>query len=73
MVLIHRQNAIREFIDGEAHVKGIPAGLLRVDAGLHPSSRIRIFQRLCGFLHDARSGAPAIVYSYIVEVSTCPA
>lgn len=22
MVLIHRQNAIREFIDGEAHVKG---------------------------------------------------
>ena len=33
MVLIHRQNAIREFIDGEAHVKGFLLAYLGLTQG----------------------------------------
>ena len=66
---LERQSAIREFIDGEAHIKGFLLAYLGLTQGYiilpeHESSKgYADFYMMPDLLHQ-----PDIVYSYIVEV-----
>lgn len=66
---LERQSAIREFIDGEAHIKGFLLAYLGLTQGYvifpeHESSKgYADFYMMPDLLHQ-----PEIVYSYIVEV-----
>jgi len=69
MVLIHRQNAIREFIDGEAHVKGFLLAYLGLTQGYILLPEYESSKGYADFyMMPDLVRQPDIVYSYIVEV-----
>ena len=68
MVLIHRQNAIREFIDGEAHVKGFLLAYLGLTQGYILLPEYESSKGYADFyMMPDLVRQPDIVYSYIVE------